>query len=138
MTIKTRVIVLAVVALLIIAFYVGLYIYINHLNNKIASLNVVIANQNNEIEDLNGRIETLNCSIDTLEKDIESFRSTLNITSDYVKKVEKTLSDEDVLKQAIYEETISNEEVRDWFSEKLPNDLFDLLNTSSINGMCNN
>lgn len=135
---KIKIIIISIVVLIIASLSIYIYIYINNLNKKITELNLVVVSKDDEIQQLNNTVNTLKSNIDYLEKDIDSLHSTLEITSNYTDKVNKTYSDEDVLKQTIYEETISNEEVRDWFSEKLPEDLLDLLNTHSFNSVCNN
>lgn len=127
-----------IVLVAVITSVVCMYVYINKLNNKITDFNVIIANQKNEIELLNNHIDDLSKNIDLLKSNVDLLKNTLSVTSNYVSTVEKAYSDEDALKQTIYEETISNEEVRDWFSEKLPDDLLDLLNTHSYNSVCNN
>ena len=138
MTLKIKIIILSAIALIVLLLTIGAYFYVSCLNNKILELETTISNKNDEIHNLNTEIDTLKCNIESLKKEVSSLHSTINVTSNYLEKVENVYTNEDALKQTIYEEVISNEEAKDWFSEKLPNDLIDLLNTSYLNGMCDN
>lgn len=134
---KIKIIISAIITLIIVTSVVCLYIYINSLNDKISDLNVTIANQKNEISNLNHHIDSLNHNIDILQKNVESFHEAMAVTDNYVNAVEKAHSDEAELKQQIYEEVLVNDEARDWFNEKLPDNLLDLLNQHASDGLCN-
>jgi len=138
MTLKIKIVILSAIALVVLLLTIGAYFYVSGLNNKILELETTVSSKNDEIHNLNTEIDTLKCNIESLEKEVSSLHSTINVASDYLERVENVYTNEDTLKQTIYEEVISNEEVKDWFSEKLPSDLIDLLNTNYLNGMCNN
>ena len=129
MSTKVKVIILAVTALIIIISAVCIFVYINHLNNKISDLSVTIENQSNEIS-------RLQCNIDSLESEVNTLHETIDITNNYISNIEKVKSDEDVVKQAIYEEVISDEETKDWFNEKLPAGIINIINDAANDGMC--
>lgn len=135
---NVKFIIAAVVALVIVTSVVCVYIYIDRLNDKITDLNVTISNQKNEIDGLNSHIETLNNNIDVLQKNVQSFREAMTVTSDYVNTVEQAHTDEEIVKQQIYEEVLVNDEARDWFNEKLPDDLLSIINQRAATGVCNN
>lgn len=129
MTTKIKIIIIAVAVLFIIGFYIGLFTYINKLNNKISDLNVTITEQSNEIN-------TLKCSIDSLNKEVEAFGDTLNITSDYISNIKKISSEDASIKQVIYEKVISDDSTREWFNETLPADIINAINSIAFIGMC--
>lgn len=129
MSLKAQLIALAIIVVVIVTSIICVYVYINSLNNTIAEMSVTITDQKNEID-------TLKCNIDSLNKEIESLDSVITVTDDYITSI-KQINDEDAsVKQAIYEQVISNEEVKDWFSESLPDDLLSIINSDADLGVC--
>lgn len=125
MSLKVKIIIAAVVALLIIASVVSLFLYINHLNDKISDLNVTVSEQKNEIS-------SLNCQIESLEKNIDSFRETINITNDYISNMEKVKEEELNTKQEIYQTIINDESAREWYDEEIPISINNLLHNDGV------
>jgi len=125
MSLKVKVIIAAIVALLIIASVVGLFLYINHLNDRISDLNVTVSEQQNEIS-------SLNCQIESLEKNIDSFRETINITNDYISNIEKVKEEELNTKQEIYQTIINDESARKWYDEEIPISINNLLHHDGV------
>ena len=128
---KIKLIIAAVVSLVIIVSIAGLFIYINSLNNKISELEA------NSVEQMH-TIETLQSDIDSLNTNITVYHETLNTISDYIENLEKLKLNDSAVKQAIYEEVISNPETMEWFNEKIPDNLISIINDRAANGMCNN
>lgn len=131
MSTKVKIIVAVVIVLVLVVFTAGLFIYINHLNNKITELETVTVEQSHTIE-------TLQSNIDDLNSNLESYHATLVTISDYMSDVEKLKSSESAIKQAIYEEVISNPDSLEWFNEKLPDNIISIINDRAADGMCNN
>jgi peptidoglycan hydrolase CwlO-like protein len=129
MTLKIKLIIAAAVALLIITSVVSVFVYINHLNNKITDLNVTLEEQNNEIK-------ALNCQIDSLEKNVESLHETMNITNDYIENLEKTRQDEMALKDEVYQTITEDPEAKDWYNTEIPDSLLEVLLRESASYTC--
>ena len=129
MSLKAKLIIAAIVFVVIVTSVISVYVYIYNLNKTINEMSVTITKQKNEID-------TLKCSIDSLNKEIESHNKVLAVTDDYITGIKQT-NDKDVsVKQAIYERVISNEEVKDWFSESLPDDLLSIISSDADLGVC--
>ena len=128
---KVKLIIAAVVSLIIIVSIAGLFIYINSLNSKISELEA------NSVEQMH-TIETLQNDIDSLNTSITVYHETLNTVNDYIENLEKLKLNDSAVKQAIYEEVISNPETMEWFNEKIPDNLISIINDRAANGMCNN
>lgn len=128
---KVKLIIAAVVSLIIIVSIAGLFIYINSLNSKISELEA------NSVEQMH-TIETLQNDIDSLNTNLTVYHETLSTISDYIENLEKLKLNDSAVKQAIYEEVISNPESMEWFNEKLPGNLISIINDRAANGMCNN
>lgn len=128
---KVKLIIAATVSLIIIVSIAGLFIYINSLNSKISELEANSAEQIHTIETLQNDIDSLNTSITV-------YHETLNTVSDYIENLEKLKLNDSAIKQAIYEEVISNPESMEWFNEKIPDNLISIINDRAANGMCNN
>ena len=128
---KIKLIIAAVVSLIIVVSIAGLFIYINSLNSKISELEA------NSVEQMH-TIETLQNDIDSLNTSIAVYHETLNTVSDYIENLEKLKLNDSAVKQAIYEEVISNPETMEWFNEKIPDNLISTINDRAANGMCNN
>lgn len=131
MSTKVKIIIAVVIVLILVVFTAGLFIYINHLNNKITELETVTVEQSHTIE-------TLQSNIDDLNSNLESYHATLVTISDYMSDVEKLKSNESAIKQAVYEEVISNPDSLEWFNERLPENIISTINDRAADGMCNN
>lgn len=131
MSTKVKIIIIAAAALFIIAFVISFFIYVNYLNNKVTELETVTIEQNNTIEALQN-------NIDSLKSNLESYHETINVINSYIENVEKLKSDESAIKQAVYEEVISNPDSLEWFNEKLPDNIASIINDRAADGMCNN
>lgn len=129
MSLKVKIILAAIAFIVIVASVISIYVYISKLNDTVNEMSVTITNQSNEIDLLKSNIESLN-------KEIESLDSVISVTNDYISSI-KQINDEDIsVKQAIYEQVISNEEVKDWFNENLPDDILVIINNDADIGMC--
>ena len=129
MTSKIKLIICAVISLAVIAVIISVFVYISHLNNKITDLNVTLAEQRNEIK-------ALNCQIESLEKNVESFRETINITNDYIKNIEKVRQEETTTKQEVYDTIVKDQVAKDWYDERLPNSLVDVIKNETGDLVC--
>ena len=129
MTSKIKLIICAVISLAVIAAIISVFVYISHLNSKINDLNVTMAEQRNEIK-------ALNCKIDSIEKNVESFRETINITNDYIKNIEKVRQEETTTKQEVYDTIVKDKVAKDWYDERLPNSLVDIIMNETSDLVC--
>ena len=131
MSLKSKIIITAIVFVAVVTSVVSIYVYISRLNNSINKMSVTITNQANEIDSLKYNIESLS-------KEVESLDSVISVTNDYISSI-KQINDEDAsVKQAIYEQVISNEEVKDWFNENLPDDILAIINSDAALRVCEN
>lgn len=129
MSLKVKIILAVITLVVIVASVISMYVYISKLNNTVNEMSVTITNQSNEIDLLKSNIESLN-------KEIDSLDSVISVTNDYISSI-KQINDEDMsIKQAIYEQVISNEEVKDWFNENLPDDILVVINNDADIGVC--
>lgn len=128
---NAKIIVTSIVSVVVMIAGIIVYVYINSLNTTINDLTSKINDQSNQIK-------LLNQNIDILEKELESFNSTIEITDDYIEHIKKINTDEDMVKQAIFEEVLNDEsdEIKDWLNQKLPENLINTLNTNMVNRMC--
>ena len=131
MSTKIKIIITVIISLIIVVSVICLFVYINHLNNKISELETTTIEQAHIIEVLQNNINTLNTNLNT-------YHETLNTVSDYIESIEQFKSNDSVVKQAIYEEVLSNPESMDWFNEKLPDAIISTINDRAADGMCNN
>ena len=129
MTSKIKLIICAVISLAVIAAIISVFVYISHLNSKINDLNVTLTEQRNEIQ-------ALNCKIDSIEKNVESFRETINITNDYIKNIEKVRQEETTTKQEVYDTIVKDKVAKDWYDERLPNSLVDIIMNETSDLVC--
>lgn len=120
MSTKVKIIIAVIVVLISVVSVVGLFVYINHLNNRISDLNVTVDEQSHVIETLQNEVDSLNTNLIV-------YHETLSTISDYIESVEKLKSNDSAIKQAIYEEVISNPESMEWFNEKLPDNILQIL-----------
>lgn len=131
MSTKIKIIITVIISLIIVVSVICLFVYINHLNNKINELEITTIEQAHTIEVLQNNINTLNINLNT-------YHETLNTVSDYIESIEQFKSNDSAVKQAIYEEVLSNPESMDWFNEKLPDNIISTINDRAADGMCNN
>jgi flagellar basal body-associated protein FliL len=131
MSTKIKIIITVIISLIIVVSVICLFVYINHLNNKISELETITIEQTHTIEVLQNNINTLNTNLNT-------YHETLNTVSDYIESIEQFKSNDSAIKQAIYEEVLSNPESMDWFNEKLPDNIISIINDRAADGMCNN
>lgn len=129
MSLKAQVIALVVLFIVIVTSIISAYVYINSLNNEINKMSVTIANQANDID-------SLKCNIDSLNKEIESLGNVISVTDDYISNINQVKDEDSSVKQAIYEQVISNEKVKDWFNGSLPDDILSIINSDAALGMC--
>jgi peptidoglycan hydrolase CwlO-like protein len=129
MSLKVKIILAAIAFVVIVASVISIYVYISKLNDTVNEMSVTITNQANEIDLLKSNIESLN-------KEIESLDSVISVTNDYISSIKQINDDDMSIKQAIYERVISNEEVKDWFSENLPDDILAIINGDADIGVC--
>lgn len=118
---KVKLIVIALVSLAIVVSVICLYVYIDNLNDEISDLNVKVLDQESHIN-------LLNRNIDSLQKNVESLHSSLEITSDYINNLKQIHADESVVKQAIYDEVVSDPETNGWYNEALPDSITSIIN----------
>ena len=128
MTTKVKIIIIAIVALISVASVIGVFVYINHLNNKIVDLNNVIVEQSNEIQ-------ALNCNIAALEKNVDSLHETINVTNNYISNLKEIHEHESDIKDAIYNEVTNDPDVKEWFNEQIPDNILHIINGAAV-GMC--
>ena len=129
MTSKIKLIICAVISLAVIAAIISVFVYINNLNNKVTDLNVTLTEQRNEIQ-------ALNCQIESLEKNVESFRETISITNDYIENIEKVHQKETTTKQEVYDTIVKDRVAKDWYDERLPNSLVDIIMNETSDLVC--
>lgn len=131
MSTKIKFIIIAIISLIIVVSIICLFIYINNLNNKISELETTTIEQAYTIDVLQNNINSLNINLNT-------YNETLNTVSDYINNIEQFKSNDSDIKQAIYEEVISNPDSMDWFNEKLPDNIISIISDRAATGMCNN
>ena len=129
MTSKIKLIICAVISLAVIAAIISVFVYINNLNNKVTDLNVTLTEQRNEIQ-------ALNCQIESLEKNVESFRETISITNDYIENIEKVHQKETTTKQEVYDTIVKDQVAKNWYDERLPNSLVDIIMNETNDLVC--
>ena len=129
MTLKIKLIIGAVISLAVTAAIISVFVYINNLNNKVTDLNVTLTEQRNEIQ-------ALNCQIESLEKNVESFRETISITNDYIENIEKVHQKETTTKQEVYDTIVKDQVAKDWYDERLPNSLVDIIMNETSDLVC--
>lgn len=117
-------IVLAVIVLELSVF-LGLYLYVKHLQNKVADLDGIISEQIVEI----GR---LNAFLENKGKEINALKASVNITNEYVKKLEERYESERKVKQDIQHVIETDEASRDWYDTEIPSCLIESLHNSML------
>lgn len=116
-----KIIVISIVTILVAGLIT--YIYIDSLNDKISDLKVELSDKDNTINNLTRNIELLNTQV-------ESLSNTITITDDYIGEIAEIRSEEDVIKNAIYEEVLNDEtdEIKNWLNERLPDNIITIIN----------
>lgn len=116
-----KIIVISIVTILVAGLIT--YIYIDSLNDKISGLKVELSDKDNTINSLTRNIELLNTQV-------ESLSNTITITDDYIGEIAEIRSEEDVIKNAIYEEVLNDEtdEIKNWLNERLPDNIITIIN----------
>ena len=125
---KARTLILSVVGILFALSCVAVFIYIKVLDQRIDRLNDTVTSQEKEIEGLS-------CQIKSLKSNIESFRNTLNTTNDYINKIKEIQRGDTETKSLIYKEVISDEDTKEWYDRKLPNNIISIIN-GTHDGVC--
>lgn len=126
---KAKIIMIAIGALVLVSLVVGLFIYINNLNDEISELSVTVESQSNTID-------TLSNNVDVLGKSVKAFSETIDITNKYMSDITKIYNSSDNIKNDIYHEVISNGQASDWFNEKVNADILNIINGNHGNFMC--
>lgn len=129
MSLKIKIILIAITIIAVITSIICLFIYIGSLNNDISDLNVIITEQRNEIQ-------SLHCQMDSLEKDVDSMHETINITNDFISNIEIIHETEDSIKEDIYDEVMNNEESQDWYNTPISPGILDILMNNTSGEMC--
>lgn len=131
MSLKIKIITIALSTIIIVTVIVSFFIYVNSLNNKVVSLNKNILDQQKEIQ-------SLNCQIDLLEKKVVSFRETINIANSYIDNLEKTRTNELSIKQEVNSIVNTDSAVKEWYETELPQTLLHTLykNSDTANLVC--
>lgn len=116
-----KIIVISIVTILVAGLIT--YIYIDSLNDKISDLKVELVDKDNTINSLTRNIELLNTQV-------ESLSNTITITDDYIGEIAEIRSEEDIIKNAIYEEVLNDEtdEIKNWLNERLPDRITTIIN----------
>ncbi len=125
---KIKIIAFIVILLAVITTIICGYIYVNSLNDQITDLNVTVAEQKNTINSLNDQINSV-------KKNLEAFRESLNATNEYINSLEVVHERDTNIKEAIYEEVITDPEVEDWFNTQIPESVLNIINNAA-DGMC--
>lgn len=125
---KVKTLILSVVGALFVVSCVAVFIYIKVLNQRIDKLNDTVTSQEKEIEGLSSQIKSL-------ESNIESFRNTLNTTNDYINKIKEIQQSDAETKSLIYKEVISNEDTKEWYDRRLPDNIISIIN-GTHDGVC--
>lgn len=126
---KITLIITIVVSITIISSVIGLFVYINSLNNKVSDLNNTVTEQAEHIN-------LLNCTITSLENNLKAVNETVSITSSFIENLETIRVTDTTIKQEIYNEVVNDKESYDWFNEKLPDGILSVLSDSISTGMC--
>lgn len=131
MSLKAKLIIAAIIFVVIVTSVISVYVYISSLNKTINEMSVTITSQANEIE-------SLKCNIESINKEIESLDNVIAVTDDYISSINQIKDEDTSVKQTIYKQVISNEEVKNWFNELLPNDVLTTVNSDAALGVCEN
>lgn len=117
------------IVIVVVIYIITVMGIIDNLKNEIKTLTAAVTQQDNEIR-------LLNNNITTLQKNISAITETVNITNDYILKIENYRKDESVKKDKIRDAVVNNEETRDWYQSALPADIVNIINDTAKSGMC--
>ena len=119
------------IVIVVVIYIVTVMGIIDNLKGEIKTLTTTVTQQDNEIR-------LLNNNITTLQKNISAITETINITNDYILKIESFRKNEAVKKDKVYDAVVKNEETRDWYQSALPADIVNIINDAAKSGMCKN
>lgn len=117
------------IVIVVVVYIVTVMGIIDNLKCEIKTLTTTVTQQDNEIR-------LLNNNITTLQKNISAITETVNITNDYILKIENYRKDESTKKDKIYDAVVNNEETRNWYQSALPADIVNIINDAAKSGMC--
>lgn len=117
------------IVIVVVVYIVTVMGIIDNLKCEIKTLTTTVTQQDNEIR-------LLNNNITTLQKNISAITETVNITNDYILKIENYRKDESTKKDKVYDAVVNNEETRDWYQSALPADIVNIINDAAKSGMC--
>lgn len=123
---KYKNIIIAAIVVIVVISCLCLYIYIDNLRDEVSSLTSTITERDATINQLSQNINSLKAQIDSLN-------DTLIITDEYISDIQDIKTEEDIIKDAIYNEVINDEtdETKNWFNERLPSNIVNVLNDSN-------
>lgn len=117
------------IVIVVVIYIITVMGIIDNLKNEIKTLTATVTQQDNEIR-------LLNNNITTLQKNISAITETVNITNDYILKIENYRKDESTKKDKIRDAVVNNEETRNWYQSALPADIVNIINDAAKSGMC--
>ena len=117
------------IVIVVVIYIITVMGIIDNLKNEIKTLTATVTQQDNEIR-------LLNNNITTLQKNISEITETVNITNDYILKIENYRKDESTKKDKIHDVVVNNEESRNWYQSALPADIVNIINDAAKSGMC--
>ena len=117
------------IVIVVVIYIITVMGIIDNLKNEIKTLTATVTQQDNEIR-------LLNNNITTLQKNISAITETVNITNDYILKIENYRKDESTKKDEIHDAVVTNEETRNWYQSALPADIVNIINDAAKSGMC--
>ena len=117
------------IVIVVVIYIITVMGIIDNLKNEIKTLTATVTQQDNEIR-------LLNNNITTLQKNISAITETINITNDYILKIENYRKDESTKKDKIRNAVVNNEETRNWYQSALPADIVNIINDAAKSGMC--
>lgn len=117
------------IVIVVVIYTITVMGIIDNLKNEIKTLTATVTQQDNEIR-------LLNNNITTLQKNISAITETVNITNDYILKIENYRKDESTKKDKIRDAVVNNEETRNWYQSALPADIVNIINEAAKSGMC--
>lgn len=117
------------IVIVVVIYIITVMGIIDNLKNEIKTLTATVTQQDNEIR-------LLNNNITALQKNISAITETVNITNDYILKIENYRKVESTKKDKIYDAVVNNEETRNWYQSALPADIVNIINDAAKSGMC--
>ena len=117
------------IVIVVVIYIITVMGIIDNLKNEIKTLTATVTQQDNEIR-------LLNNNITSLQKNISAITETINITNDYILKIENYRKDESTKKDKIHDAVVNNAETRNWYQSALPADIVNIINDAAKSGMC--